>query len=267
MIAEERRLQIIQILKQSEKSLALVTDLASRLNVSGMTIRRDLEWLEAMSLVQRVHGGAILRVGEIHWDSFVDRRDEYYREKQAIGLAAAQLVQPGEKIILDAGTTTLQVARNLGEISKLTVITNALPIAEDLARLLQDGQVILPGGELRFGELCLVGPAAIQSISQYLPDKLFLSCAGFTIREGVTEPDIIEVQVKQAMIRAARQVILVADSSKWSKLTFGLIAPIRAIHTVVSDDNLPAAAIQALEKEGIRVITPGRLTNSSQASG
>lgn len=198
------------------------------------------------------------RVSEIQWASFVERRDEFYREKQAIGALAASLVQDGESILLDAGTTTQQVARALAGRRNLTAITNALPVAEDLARGLKESTILLPGGELRPAELCLVGPAAIQTINQYLPDKLFLSCSGFALEAGITDPDVIEVQVKQAMVQGARQVILVADSRKWNKVTFGRIAPITAIHILISDDGLPAEAVSMLEGAGVRVLTPTR---------
>lgn len=258
MITEQRRFQILHILNKHPHGTALVNDLSDQLQVSGMTIRRDLDWLEQNGFVQRVHGGVVSRVSEIQWASFVERRDEFYREKQAIGALAASLVQDGESILLDAGTTTQQVARALAGRRNLTAITNALPVAEDLARGLKESTILLPGGELRPAELCLVGPAAIQTINQYLPDKLFLSCSGFALEAGITDPDVIEVQVKQAMVQGARQVILVADSRKWNKVTFGRIAPITAIHILISDDGLPAEAVSMLEGAGVRVLTPTR---------
>jgi len=255
MLAEERRARILDILNESENGAVYVTELSQAFGVSTMTIRRDLDWLEEMALVKRVHGGAVAYQGLVFEKPFLERGGEFSQEKQAIGRLAAQLVRDGETIILDAGTTTQQVARHLVDKKDLTVVTNALPVAQELARFLQVSTILL-GGMLKRKELCTVGPMVTQELSPLAVDRFFLSAAGFTVEKGATDPDLRETEVKQAMIRAAREVVLVADSSKWGVVTFAQIAPWSAIHKLVTDDGLPVEAIQGLEAEGVEVITP-----------
>ena len=258
MLAEERRYRIVEILYERDSGLVSVTELSDLLGVSTMTVRRDLDWLKGKDLLRRVHGGAVVREALDDEKPFLERGKEFSQEKQLIGRAAAQLVRDGEVIILDAGTTTQQVARNLSDKQGLTVVTNALPVAEELSRYPQISTILL-GGILKHRELCTVGPPVTEELSRLSADRLFLSAAGFTLQKGATDPDLRETEVKQAMIRAARQVILVTDSSKWGGVTFAQITTLDAIHTIVTDDAIPAAAIEALETEGIEVVTPNRL--------
>ena len=259
MLAEERRFQIVGILTERESGLASVVELSKAFKVSSMTIRRDLDWLEERGLLMRVHGGAMVHAALAGERSFTERGEEFNREKQLVGRVAAQLIRDGEVIILDAGTTTQQVAANLGDKNDLTVVTNALPVAEELSRYPQISTILL-GGILKHRELCTVGPPVTEELSRLSVDKLFLSVAGFTLEKGATDPDLRETEVKQAMIRAARQVILVTDSSKWGVVTFAQVTTLDAIHKIVIDDAIPADAIGALEAEGVEVVTPNRLT-------
>lgn len=259
MLAEERRLRIVEILRERESGIVSVVELSELLRVSSMTIRRDLEWLEGMALLRRVHGGAVAYQGVADEKPFVQRHTEFSREKQIVGWAAAELVQDGESIILDAGTTTQQVAKNLAGKKNLTAVTNALPVAEELSKCPQVSTIVL-GGMLKQEELCTVGPTVTQELARLSVDKVFLSAAGFTVEKGATDPDLHETEVKQAMIRAAREVILVADSSKWNVTTLAQIAPLKAIHRIVTDSGIPTEAIAAIEAEGVEVITPGRST-------
>jgi len=259
MLAEERRYRIVGILNERENGLASVTELSDLLEVSTMTIRRDLDWLEEKRLLRRVHGGAVIREALDDEKSFLERGDEFSQEKRLIGWAAAQLVRDGEVIILDAGTTTQQVARHLDASKDLTVVTNAMPVAEEPSHYPHISAILL-GGMLKHRELCTVGPPVTGELSRLSADKLFLSAAGFTLQKGATDPDLRETEVKQAMIRAARQVILVIDSSKWGVVTFAQITTLDAIHKIVTDDAIAADAIEALEAEGVEVITPSLLT-------
>jgi DeoR/GlpR family transcriptional regulator of sugar metabolism len=266
MLAEERRYRIVEILYERDSGLVSVTELSDLLGVSTMTVRRDLDWLKGKDLLRRVHGGAVVREALDDERPFLERGKESSQEKQLIGRAAAQLVRDGEVIILDAGTTTQQVARNLGDKQGLTVVTNALPVAEELSCYPQISTILL-GGILKHRELCTVGPPVAEELSRLSADRLFLSAAGFTLQKGATDPDLRETEVKQAMIRAARQVILVTDSSKWGGVTFAQITTLDAIHTIVTDDAIPAAAIEVLEAEGIEVVTPNRLMKDAVLEG
>ena len=257
MPAEARRLQIIDLLGKSGTGVVSVTVLARQLGVSEVTIRRDLDWLELHSVLTRVHGGAISYQKDEE-KPFDDRVLQSNPQKSIIGWAAAQLVRSGERIILDAGTTTQQLARNLAGCGALTVITNNIHIMSTLARFPQIETIML-GGTLKHLEMCTVGPMVTQALSVLTVDKCFLSAAGFDAVQGLTDQDMREVEVKQAMMRSAREVILVADSSKWGQVKLVRLAALNQIHKLVSDDRLPREAIAALEATGVEVFTPERL--------
>ena len=211
-------MQIIDLLGKSGTGVVSVTVLARQLGVSEMTIRRDLDWLEQRSVLTRVHGGAISNQKDEE-RPFEERLLQSNPQKSIIGLAAAQLVHGGERIILDAGTTAQQMARNLIGCSALTVISNNIHIMSALARIAQIEAIML-GGTLKHLEMCTVGPMVTQALSVLSVDKCFLSVAGFDAIQGLTEQDMREVEVKQAMMRSAREVILVADSSKWGQVSW-----------------------------------------------
>jgi DeoR/GlpR family transcriptional regulator of sugar metabolism len=169
-------------------------------------------------------------------------------------MLAAQLINDDDQIILDSGTTTLQIARNLSRHNILTIVTNSISISTILSRI-SSARVIVLGGELRKEEDCMVGSVAAQQVSQYSVDKAFISTAGFSLAKGATDVYFPEVEVKQAMIRAAREVILVADSSKWQVERLIRIAEIQAFHKIITDDGFPQSGIDALQARQIEVIT------------
>jgi DeoR/GlpR family transcriptional regulator of sugar metabolism len=257
MLVEERRRRILEIVNQKDSGVVSVEELAALLAVSAMTVRRDLDWLEALSLVRRVRGGAVAFRTLADEKAFHDRGGVFSHEKQAIGRVAAQMVRDGERIILDAGTTTLEVARNLGHLENVAALTNALPVAEALCQHPRISTILL-GGMLKRRELCAVGPMVTEQLAHLSVDKVFLSAAGFNIPRGITDHDMLETEVKRAMIRAAREVILVADSSKWGAVCLVQIAALRAVHALVTDNGLPPEAVEAIEAEGVRVLTPSR---------
>jgi DeoR/GlpR family transcriptional regulator of sugar metabolism len=255
MFTETRRRRILQILIESENATVSVERLSEMLGVSTMTVRRDLDWLEERSLLQRVHGGAIAVESAPTWKPFGERRAEFSREKQAIAWLAAQLVNDGERIIIDSGTTTHLLARHLDCRKDLVAITNSLPAAEELARC-PDITTITLGGLLKPREMCTVGPMVTEVLARLSVDRLFLSAAGFDAARGVTDPDLREVEVKRAMMAAAREVVLVADSSKWGQVALAQVAPLSAIRTLVTDADLPAEALGVIEATGVRVVMP-----------
>lgn len=256
MLPENRRLQIVEQLNRSPAGMISVSELSHTLGVSEMTIRRDLDVLEKYSIITRVHGGAVAYQGSVE-KSFNDRLEDASPQKKAIGWAAAQLVQDGDRIILDAGTTTQQVAANLIHRQNLTVITNNLHIAAEFS-CQQHIQTVVLGGVLKCKEVCTIGPAVRQQLAGYKVDLLFLSTAGFSLEAGITDIDFHEVEIKQAMMQSARRVILVADSSKFNRVELLRTGDMAQIHTLVSDDDLPAEAISAFEERGITVLTPAR---------
>ncbi len=257
MLAELRRLRIAEYVRQHESGIVTIAELSQFLAVSDMTIRRDLALLEHQSILRRVHGGAVAIQQANGEKSFKYRTTRADPQKQIIGWLAAQLVSDGDRIILDAGTTTLQVAYNLTCKERLTVITNNLPVANELAQC-ADIVVILLGGIVKHNESCTVGNMVRQSLSLLSADKYFLSATNFSIRMGAMETDMVETEVKQAMLRSANETILVADSSKFDISALIQVAPLKQITRIVSDDGLPAEAIRLIEAEGVEVITPMR---------
>ncbi|OTA41509.1 MAG: hypothetical protein A6D92_06075 [Symbiobacterium thermophilum] len=172
----------------------------------------------------------------------------------AIARVAAGMVHDGASIILDAGTTTLEIARLLKDRRNLTVVTNAYPIAAELADA-PGVEVIVTGGTVRGRTLALVGPLAEQALQQVNVDIAFLGTNGIDIERGLTTPTTAEASVKRRMIAAARKVVVVADSSKAWRVAFAAVAPISSIHMLISDRGLDPRLAQELLGRGVQVLT------------
>jgi DeoR family fructose operon transcriptional repressor len=192
-------------------------------------------------------------------NSFAYRSKKADPQKKIVGWLASQLVRDDDRIILDAGTTTLQMASNLVCKNRLTVITNNIPIAEELSQC-ANIIIILLGGIIKHHELCTVGDMVKQSLSLLSADKYFLSVTSFSIRMGAMETDMAETEVKQSMLRSAGETILVADNSKFNTTSLIQVAPLHQIAKIVTDDGMPADAIREIEAQGVEVITPSRQT-------
>jgi DeoR/GlpR family transcriptional regulator of sugar metabolism len=259
MLAEQRRLRITEYVQQRESGIVTIAELSQLLAVSDMTIRRDLALLERQSVLRKVRGGAVAVQQADGEKSFVYRSKEADPQKKIIGWLASQLVHDDDRIILDAGTTTFQITSNLACMSRLTVITNNLSVARELS---QCGNIIiiLLGGIIKHHELCTVGDMVKQSLSLLSADKYFLSVTSFSIRMGAMETDMAETEVKQSMLHSAGETILVADSSKFNVTSLIQVAPLHQIAKIVTDDGMPADAIQEIETRGVEVITPLRQT-------
>jgi DeoR/GlpR family transcriptional regulator of sugar metabolism len=259
MVAELRRLRIASYVRQHESGVVTVAELSQLLGVSDMTIRRDLAYLEGQSVLRRVHGGAVVYQQADESKPFVYRSTQADPQKKVIGWLAAQLVGDHERVILDAGTTTLQVAHNLTCKNHLTIITNNIPVAKKLSQC-TNIIIVLLGGVVKHIEMCTVGDMVKRSLSLLSADKYFLSATSFSLRMGAMETDMAETEVKQSMLRSAEETILVADSSKFDVTSLIQVAPLKEICKIITDDGLPAEAIQAIEARGVEVITPARQT-------
>ena len=247
----QRRAKILELIEQQGQ--VQVSALSNAFKVSSVTIRNDLAHLEKKNLLIRTRGGAI-RPQRVAVDfKITEKAKKHFREKQAIGRKASELIQDGDTIILDSGTTTLEIAKNLGHFRELTVITNALNIAHLLADF-QNIRVIVPGGILRKNALSLVGPTAESAIKNYFCDKLFLGVDGIDADFGISTPNVEEAYLNRIMIEISREVFVVTDSSKFNKRSFAFIAPMNQIHTVITDRNIPATEKEKMEKIGAQVI-------------
>jgi DeoR/GlpR family transcriptional regulator of sugar metabolism len=251
MLSEERHQIILNILEN--RGSVQVTDLVSQFDVSEMTIRRDLDVLERKGLLRRVHGGAVSDWGRSYEPPFLSRSTTHQEEKAYIGKMAAELVRSGDSMTLDVGTTTLEVARNLADKQNLTIITPCFQIASLLCEN-PSIRLILTGGILRHSELSMVGHLAERVFDEFYVDKLFLAAAGVDFDSGLTEYNLEDTLVKHAMIRTAKQVILVTDSSKFNRVAFTAIAPIDVIDTVVTDRSVAPSIVSKLKDLDIDVI-------------
>jgi DeoR family transcriptional regulator, aga operon transcriptional repressor len=248
MLIDERRQHILELIQNQGR--ALVSDLSQQLNISQITIRKDLDYLQSKGVVQRSHGGALRVQSSALIDPTLQEKQKHnIREKERIATAATKMVEEGQCIILDSGTTTTAVAERLKRFKQLTVITNAVNIAAELAGT--DFEVILVGGTLRKNSVSLVGPLAEDNLEEMHADILFLGVDGFDLEVGITTPNFLESRVNRAMVKAARQVVAVCDSSKFGRRSLSRIVPPAAIHHVITDQNLPKETQEALRAMGI----------------
>jgi DeoR family fructose operon transcriptional repressor len=255
MFAEERLLKIMEIVTRLGK--ATVGELSESLAVSAVTIRRDLERLEEQKLLTRTHGGAMViqpNLLEVAFEkSFSEKEEAFAAEKERIAEVASKLVGDGESVLLTPGTTNMRLARMLIGKKDLTIVTNAANIVTHIGS--QSGiEIILTGGKLRNKSFAMVGPLADQALSGIRVDKLFLGVDGFDFNEGLTTPNLAEANTNRQMISIAKKVIVVADHSKFGKVTFSQIAPLNVVHTVISDKLLPETTAQRIRELGIELI-------------
>jgi DeoR family transcriptional regulator, fructose operon transcriptional repressor len=258
MISEDRTAFILKEIE--DRGSVTVLDLAQRLNVSEMTVRRDLGDLEKEGMIRRVHGGAVSARGRSFEPSLVLRETQHREEKQLIGKMAAELIADGDSIALDIGSTALQVALNLIGRHNLTVITPSLQIANILANQ-PDIRLILPGGIVRHGELSLTGDLARRALEGLFVDRLFLGVGAIDSRSGLTEYNWDDSLVKQAMVQSAKEVIVVADPSKFEKVAFARVAPLSVVHMLITTEIPPAPLKEALDKAGVLLMIKGEVEN------
>lgn len=250
-LANGRRMKILEWLQ--EEGSARVRELSEAFGVSEVTIRLDLERLEAEGHVVREHGGAYLKTVPQQVRAMTLQHLTHLDEKRRIGRAAAALVADGETIILDSGSTTTEVAANLMDREDLTVITNALNIALNLGAL-PSMSIHMPGGQFKAPTLSLSGEKSADYFKGLFAQKLFLATAAISLDAGLTYPSLADLYVKRAMIASAQKVILVADSSKIGRTSFSSLGDINLINVLVTDDGISNEDRKAFEKAGIEVI-------------
>ncbi|HEY8870180.1 MAG TPA: DeoR/GlpR family DNA-binding transcription regulator [Candidatus Limnocylindrales bacterium] len=250
MLVGERRRRIVEVLAADAR--ASVADLAVRFAVSESTIRRDLQLLSENGAVERTHGGAL--PPSRFEPSFGEKETVNRSQKAAIAAAALDLVEPGQTVFLDAGTTTLELARLLRSRPDVTVASNSVPVAVELANRLR---LILTGGTAKESTLALVGPLAERSIAEMHVDIAFLGMNGVSATAGFTTPTWEEAAAKARMIGSARLAVVLVDSTKLGAVTFAHVAGLDEVDLVITDDRAPADQIEALRAAGldVRVVT------------
>ena len=251
MLPNQRKEKILELLKQDGH--VKVLSLSRMFKVTEVTIRQDLEKLEKEGWIEREHGGACLKnIGLSVQDTALQNQDNL-NAKKAIAQKAVELIKDGDTIILDSGSTTTQIAKLIKGFKNLTVITNSLNIA-----LILGGdpaiQLVVTGGEFKAPTLSLTGQKAAEFFNNLNVDKLFLATAGINLKAGLSYPCISDICVKRAMIECARQVYLVADSSKIGKSSFANLGELSMIDYLITDSNLSESDAELLRKQDIHLI-------------
>jgi len=252
MLGEERRQYILNIVNKTGGIKA--AEAAESLNLSEITIRRDLDRLAKNGLLKRTHGGAISNfpaAGKINFDP---QGEIYIKEKKKIALAASALIEEDDVILIEAGTTGYHIALDISGKKNLTVITNSCDIAAMLGTTSPQYKITLSGGMLNAGSRSLTGPVADSTFRSTFADKAFIDISGIDIYKGITSEDPIEAQTKKFIIGSARQVIAVCDSSRIGHVLMNLVAPVKVINTFITDSEADSEFTEKLKEMEIELI-------------
>lgn len=266
MLASQRQQFILEHVLRAGG--ARVSELVEELDVSDMTIRRDIGALERQGLLSRVHGGVTTLPGRTAEEpGFAAKSVIQLAEKEAIGACAAQLVQAGDAIAVSAGTTTHALARAVRDVPNLTVVTNSLAVSDEMHAVGRvDRRVLLTGG-IRTPSDALVGPMAVGALRDLHVDWLFLGVHGMDPDAGLTTPNLEEVDTDRALIASAKRVVLLADHTKWRLVALAAIISLSEVDILISDSGLPDEARDELRSyvSDVRVVELDATIDSAQA--
>ncbi|MEZ0255912.1 MAG: DeoR/GlpR family DNA-binding transcription regulator [Chthoniobacter sp.] len=252
-MTNQRRSQIADLVR--DRGSMRVIELAELFDVSEVTIRNDLVQLEKDGELVRDRGGAVPGVAPRQITSLlaVEQRSHLQPDqKRRVARAAAALVKPGDTIIMDAGTTVVEMVPYLADITPLTVVTNALNVVLEVASK-TDARIIVLGGTFSREASSTIGSIAERMLGDLVVQKAFLGTQAFDIENGLTDTTLEIAEVKRAMIRAARRTVLLTDSTKLGRSGFIKVAPLTAMHTIICDEALPVEVRSALEQLGVEV--------------
>lgn len=255
MLSVERQALIAGMVR--EKQLVKVADLMEKFAVSDMTVRRDLDSLEKQGIIKKVYGGAVLATtvaAGTNQDVNLDvRAGAFLDRKREIARMAAGLIDANDVIILDAGTTTLELARIMPRHDDLVIVTNSLPIAHELVG--RSSTLLLAGGFVRSSTYSTVGPKTKDFLSDLRASKLFLGASSLSLEQGVMNSNLYESEIKQTMMASADQVIVLADSSKFESMSYHVFAQWKDVDVLITDHFLPEETGRRLGEKGVRVLT------------
>lgn len=252
MLAFERKIQIVEFLRKHR--VASVSQLSKEFNVHETTIRRDLAELEKEGFLHRTHGGVVVDQWFNSEPSFSERANEQLDEKKRIGKKAAEMIEDGDHIILDSGTTTIHIARNLVNRSNITVVTNDINIAAEL-RNAKGIRVIVTGGLLYHESFMLNGMITDQVLESLHVRKAFIGTPAIHPQYGLTHPEAELVPTKQGMIRVAKEIFVVTDHTKIGKVSLHTVAPIDQLHHLITGSEAPESQIQQFKQADLNVVT------------
>ncbi|HET8911710.1 MAG TPA: DeoR/GlpR family DNA-binding transcription regulator [Ktedonobacteraceae bacterium] len=251
MIAQERRQRIFETIEAN--GVVSMRDLSQSFDVSTITIVRDLQELEQQGLIRRVHGGAISVRGASYEPPFSARENDLIDEKTRIAARAVEMIHDGESLILDVGTTTLEIARALKGKRNLTVLVSNLRAAMELAS--QPAiQVIVIGGQLRTSELSMVGHLAEETLRRFQVDKAFIGVGGITLEHGLTEFNFEEAGTKRVIVERARETIVVADHSKFGRVMLTSVAPLSVVDRIITGQEVDQEIVARVRQLGVDII-------------
>lgn len=265
MLAEERRSKIQEML--ARQSSVTIAELVETFGTSEMTIRRDLDELEARGVCQRIYGGALsLRiheyptVGNNSYPPYALREQSCAPEKIAIARRAAALVRPGDTILIDSGTTAAHLAYALRGVSPITVISNSISVLAQLYDVTSIS-LISPGGTLSLegsmapgGDMSFVGPVTAAALRGFRADKAFIGTSGLNVTDGISNVGLFQAEIKRIMIEIAEEVILITDHSKFGRVSGFIVAGLERFHKIITDIRAPASDVERLRALGIEVI-------------
>lgn len=254
MSVYSRRQDILGIL--IEKDSVQVSDLSRRLKVSSMTVRRDLDALAREGRISRTHGGAVLARDMAHEISFFERKAKNLKEKLSMAKAAMSFIHDGDSISLDSSTTCLAVAASIPETFNLSVVTNGLHTALRLSEK-KHVSTVLMGGMVRTGSFSTVGPETAAGADDFRARVAFISATAFDPKQGAFEANMLEAEVKKAMIRASLELVLLVDSTKWGSVALNRTAGIKDIKAIITDDNIKKNLVETARKNGLKLIIAG----------
>ncbi|MBR4432230.1 MAG: DeoR/GlpR transcriptional regulator [Paludibacteraceae bacterium] len=250
--AKERRALILRLLDQKDE--VLVTEISQQTGISEVTIRKDLTILQNRHLLLRTRGGAMRRpIENPNEETALAKKQMFnFKEKERIGAEAVKMINEGDVIMLDSGTTTMEIARNLGKFQNLRIITNALNIALELMNY-KRFKVVLLGGSVRVNSQSIVGPLALSTMRNFSSYKLFLGVDSFSLENGISTHNLEEALLNQIMIQQADKVIAVFDSSKFNKRSFVHVADAKELDCIITDNAIPTGMSSKLKQLGIEV--------------
>ena len=252
MLPEQRRRKILELI-QEEGSVKVAT-LKDLFSVTEPTIRQDLDKLEEEGHVVRQHGGAFLKTIPNQVSSMTLQHSQNMDKKSLLGAKAVEFIEDGDSIILDAGTTITEIANHLDKVNNLNVVTTALNIALIMGSRF-NAHVVLTGGEFKPPTLSVTGEQAAKFFDNtIMVGKLFLAATGLSDEGFITYPGLADIPVKKAMIGAAKEVYLVADSTKMGKIAFATLGSIDMVDHLIADSGIPQKYIDMFESRGVDVI-------------
>lgn len=257
MHKQERHRRIIEMLDGGGSTN--VAELSAEFDVSEMTVRRDLKELESLGLLRRVYGGAVRQPGRAYEPPFQLRSGRDSGPKAAIGRAAIELIEPGDAVAIDTGSTCQQAVRALqqAQLGHITVVTASLRVAGEIASsfvLEQDLRLIVAGGVVRRGELSMTGAATRAIVRSMFVDKALIGVGGIDVGRGCSEFNLADTEVKQQFIQTAKQVIVLADSTKLGQVCFTSVCPIEAVDILVTDSAVKPDVVAGFEAAGVSVV-------------